>query len=131
MITNLPRPIFAQTQVRPATLRKFAPNYKGFCSDCGWASYEYCAKDEAEFHTDRHSEECSARLTADLAAAVPVEQMAAKDVRFGHHILLRDLRTLEVAHVVEDGNDAHIIYLTPETAEVITLPADYPVKVVV
>lgn len=130
---TLPSPIEPSITLRPVTLRFFPhPNHQALCGNCGWESYEYVQKDEAEQAGYLHAERCCDRLNVELAMQVEVIPVEAQDLEHGALILLRSLSTLLVQNVDVFDDDVMITYsLDGEESEVLTVAVGHVVKVLV
>lgn len=132
-VLNLPTPVEPDISLRPVSLRFFRhPNHESVCNNCGWVSYEYVNKDEAEEAGYQHAERCCDRLNMELALQVEVVAVFAQDLEYGAIILLRDLRTMVVENVDLFDDDVMITYSIEgaEEAQVLSVPVGHVVKVV-
>jgi hypothetical protein len=130
---DLPTPVEPNIIVRPVTLRSFRnPNHQSVCNNCGWESYEYINKDEAEDAGYMHAERCCDRINMELAMQVEVTPVEAQNLQYGAIILLRDLRTMVVENVDLFDDDVAITYALEgaDESQLLTVPVGHIVKVV-
>lgn len=132
MSTALPTRVEPSIRLEPVSLRNFRyPNYKAICGHCYWESFEYLTRDEAEAAGDHHSEICCDRINRGLALEVEVVGVLAQDLPHGSHILLKDLRTMEVENVEIFDDEVMVTYSIGDLAsQILMLPLNHTVKVV-
>lgn len=130
---DLPTPVLSSIGTRQVTLRYFrSPYYEAFCNNCAWISFTYAKEDEADSAGEAHAERCCAYLNETIARQIEVEEVAAPALAIGHHILLRDLRTMEVLNVNVFDDEVAVTYCINggyNESDIIMLPVDKIVKV--
>ena len=131
---NIPPPVVSAIDLRSVGIRRFQapPFYEANCLNCSWRSYTYPTEDQAADAATHHSEACCARLNEELASQIQGIETLAEDLRFGDHILMRDLRTMLVHNVEQIEDQMMVTYDRGEPQfEVMFIPMGRVVKVVV
>lgn len=128
----VPAQVSPQTGVRRLSLKNFRSGYfESFCHNCTWVSFMYPTEREAQDIADYHSERCTRRINEERALEVEVVAIMAADLQRGHHILLRDLRTMDVENInIVDGTVLITYNIGQLESQLMDLPIDHIVKVV-
>lgn len=131
-MTVVPPQVQPNTGVRELSLRHFrSPYWESFCHNCTWVSFMYVTKQEAQDIADHHSERCTRRINEERALEIEVTPIPAGQLERGHLILLRDLRTMDVANINIVDDTVLITYsINGLEAQLMDLPVDYIVKIV-
>lgn len=131
-MTVVPPQVQPNTGVRELSLKRFrSPYWESFCHNCIWVSFMYPSKQEAISIAEFHSEHCTRRINEERALEVEVVPIQAGQLERGHLILLRDLRTMDVANINIVDDTVLITYsINGLEAQLMDLPVDHVVKVV-
>jgi len=130
---SLPTRVLPSIGIRSVGLRNFrSPYFESFCNNCTWSSFMYATEDEAAEAGESHAQRCCERLNMEKALTVEVVAIHAEQLERGHHVLLRDLRTMLVDNVIlTDDRTAEIFYsIDGLEGQILSLPFNHIVKVV-
>lgn len=131
---DLPSPVMSSIGLRQVGLRNFrTPYFEAYCNNCTWLSYMYATEDEAADRGTSHAERCCAYLNETIARQIEVVPTAAEDLAAGQHLLLRDLRTMEVINVHLFDDEVAVTYCINgdyNGSDILMLPVGRMVKVV-
>lgn len=131
-MTVVPPQVESNIGVRELSLRQFrSPYWESFCHNCTWVSFMYVTKQEAKDIADFHAERCTRRINEERALEVEVIAIPAEELQHGHHILLRDLRTMHVENINVVDDTVLITYnIDRLESQLMDLPVGHVVKVV-
>lgn len=130
---DLPNRVLSSIGTRQVTLRNFRhPYYESFCNNCSWTSFTYATEDEATDRGESHAERCCQYLNETIAKSIDVVAVLAEGLQQGQHILLRDLRTMEVLNVNVFDDEVAVTYSIDgdyTVSDILMLPVGKIVKV--